>query len=91
MSTHVAVAGEDKEYISNFRPETTSKIYTPWRPGKCVCVCVFCGDVRCVEVLLLLLLQGGIAQGVPSTVTITDILCIPIGVLVIPNSFTRAV
>jgi hypothetical protein len=30
-------------------------------------------------------LRGGIAQGVPYTATITDILCFPISVLTIPN------
>jgi hypothetical protein len=39
----------------------------------------------------LLLLRGGIAQGVPYTTTISDILRVPIWVLIIPDASTRTV
>jgi hypothetical protein len=42
------------------------------------------------ELLSLFLLRGGIVQGVPDTATIADLLCVPIWVLIIPDSFTRA-
>jgi hypothetical protein len=38
----------------------------------------------------LLLLRDGIAQGVPYTATITDLLCFPICALIISHSPTRA-
>jgi hypothetical protein len=41
------------------------------------------------ESILLLLSQGGITQGIPSTATICDLLCVPIRVLIIPDSSSR--
>jgi len=38
---------------------------------------------------LLPLLWGGITQGVPSTATISDLLCVSILVLIIPDSSIR--
>jgi hypothetical protein len=38
---------------------------------------------------LQLLLRGGTAQGVPSTETISDLLCFPIWFLIISDSSTK--
>jgi hypothetical protein len=42
------------------------------------------------NIVLALLLRGGIAQGVPYTATMSDLLRFPIWVLIIPESSTRA-
>jgi hypothetical protein len=42
-----------------------------------------------VITVTILLLTGAIAQGVPHTATITDLLCFPIWVLIISDSSTR--
>jgi hypothetical protein len=41
------------------------------------------------KLLLLLLLRGGFAQGLPYIATISNLLCVPVWVLIIPDSSIR--
>jgi hypothetical protein len=51
---------------------------------------VFWVVMPCGLVLLLLLLWSGVTQVIPNTVIISDLLCIPVSVRIIPDSSTRA-
>jgi hypothetical protein len=60
-----------------------------WTSLILVCMCYFVNTVRWNRRLLLLQFRGGIAQGVPYTATVTDLLCFPVWVLIIPDSSKR--